>query len=250
MKSIIFIIIILSMAFPVFADTHPPSLSVATDSVYLFQIRNGVRNLLGSSATANIWTDQIVDMEINASCRKFAMLQGIEVEDTVLTSQGLTDYALPNNVIDINSVFRLADGRKAGLRIRESKVSNPAEKKMGDDNATSTDHPKYYRFCHVGNSNLIRIDPPELNGITDTIIVDYAAYATNLTSDSTMTNIPYAGIELIIWDAYKRCLMMNRDPLLPVVIVEVKDLYQTYFVLEINKKSEPEYDPQWRNTGP
>lgn len=238
MRKMICLILFLLLSAPAFGANQ--------DTVYTVDIRNWVRDFLDDQAGV-FWTDAIVDRFINLACREVAAYGFIEgIDSTALT--GLTRrYTLPDDFISTDRVTILhadTDDRERTMLERAFRRDEPGRQVFGSDNLL--DWPQYWSVVSDGkDSTFLVVDPPSLvSSPTSFIFVYYRAQATELIADSTITNVPYEAVPLVILSAVRSCLIMNReDQTNQLVIPIVNEMYKTYFTLLLAQRSDVDYIP-------
>lgn len=232
MKKILILLVLVLMVIPAYgADA---------DTVYIADIETWVTDLLnGTNAT---WTSAVIRSQINLACREYATLIGISKEDTILTVNSQTDYALNTDFWTVRGVLKLATGRKKMLRRKGIDDSSPANKGMGEEDIDAN----LIQYYAIKDGQTLIIDPPETDAGTDTLIVTYNVYATNLVGADSMTNIRYGGIPVIVYGTVLNCMIRNReDAFVQVMLPIVQAKYQTVFnAVKAQETSSFDYDPK------
>ncbi len=231
MKQILTLLLLMLLAIPVY--------SADQDTVYRIDIQTFVYDKLGGESS--VWPASVVQSEINFNCREYATFIGISKEDTILTVNGLTDYTLNTDFWTVRGVVKLSDGRKKMLRRKGIDETAPHTKGFGEETITANK----IRYYGIKDGQTIMIDPPESAATTDTIIISYNTYATELTGDSTITNIRYGGIPVVVWGTVLNCMIRNReDAFVQIVLPTVKEKYQMIFnATKEQERSSVNYDP-------
>jgi hypothetical protein len=229
----------------------PTLMAADADSVTLADLRASVRNLLGGTTISAFWTNTMLDDFINASCRDYACISSIGIgnEDTIVTAGTTTDYGLPSDFIEKTGVVRIENGRKKTLNNRGIDPVSPAELGLGADNASSSnDHPRFYTILSSDSGYFIRLDPvqgPDSSS-GDTILVDYKKYASSLDTATSVTNVPYQGINYIISRTFWCCCVAGRDqPGIALITPIAQKDYDEARASVLNRFS-PKYDPNWK----
>lgn len=234
MKKILILLVLVLMTIPAYgADA---------DTVYRINIENQIFNKLGGASS--MWPASAVHFEIELNLREYATFVGIPKEDTILSVNGQTDYALNSDFISIRGVLKLSGGRKKMLRRKGADETSPVMKGIGEEQIT-VNQIQYYAIKPLKGSSVIIFDPPENDAGTDTIIITYNAYAAKLTGDSTITDVPYGGIPVIIWGSTLNLMIRNRENtfvqlMLPTVAAKYGQVAGS---LTSQEKSSFNYDP-------
>jgi hypothetical protein len=216
-----------------------PAWSADADTTRLVNIRTWVRDLLGTTNANGRWTDGVINSQINLACREYATMIGIGKEDTITTTNGTTDYALNTDFWTIKGVVKLSGGRKVALRPKWIMSLRPNEKAIGEEAVDN--HPAYF----VIKNQTITLDPAETETTADTLIITYKAYATKLTGDSTISNIRYGGIPVVVYKTLLNCMIANReDQFCQLMIPFIEKEYATIFAsVKEQEQSASNFDP-------
>lgn len=231
MKKILTLLLLMLLAIPVY--------SADQDTVYIADIETWVVDLL--NGITDMWTSTVIRSQINLAQREYATLIGITKEDTILTVNGQTNYALNSDFWSIRGVLKLSSGRTKLMRQKGISVSAPQTKGLGEE-SIDTNKPKYYA---IKDGQTIIIDPPESGAATDTIIITYNVYATELAGADSMTNVPYGGIPVIVYGTVLNLMIRNReDAFVQIMLPVVQAKYQTIFnAVKAQESSSFDYDP-------
>lgn len=238
MKKLFVLLFLILMVIPAYAADE--------DTVYIADIETWVEDLLGGTGTSSIWTSTVIRSQVRLNCREHATLISIPAEDTILSVNDQTDYALNSDFLTIRGVLRLSEGRKKMMRQKAIDEKTPFLKGLGEE-PIDANEPRYYAV-KGGKIQMLVIDPPEADAGTDTFIVSYNAYATKLVGADSLTNIPYAGIAVVVYGTYLNLLMMNRElTSVQLMIPFVEKRYTTLFnAVKAQEQSSSDYDPKAR----
>lgn len=231
MKKILILLVLVLMAIPAYGADE--------DTVYIADIETWVVDLL--NGITDMWTSTVIRSQINLIQREYATLIGITKEDTILTVNGQTNYALNSDFWTIRGVLKLSGGRTKLMRQKGISVNAPQAKGLGEE-SIDTNKPKYYA---IKDGQTIIIDPPESGAATDTIIVTYNAYATELAGADSMTNVPYGGIPVIVYGTVLNLMVRNReDAFVQIMLPVVQAKYQTVFnAVKAQENTSFDFDP-------
>ena len=80
------------------------------------------------------------------------------------------------------------------------------------------------------------------------MIITYNTYETELTGDSTITNIRYGGIPVVVYGTVLNCMIRNReDAFVQLIMPVVQAKYQIVFnAVKSQETSSFDYDPKAR----
>lgn len=234
MRRLLAVIIILLIAVNVYAS------GAKTRTI---DMRKDMRTLLFDDAGAT-YTDDVCLKILNMRCRWYASLGGIGAVDTIVSVNGQIEYVLNADFISTNKVTIgvAGAGRHKSMDRRAFARTVPSEVTLGNE-ATNT-HSLRYNVVNIADSTghgfYLQVDPAESESTEDTFFVYYAAEATDLTGDSTLTNIPYSGVYLVTLGAVLDGLIMNREnPTAALAIPVVKQEFDRIFALIFVDRSAP-----------
>ncbi len=234
MKKILAIIFIVMVAVNVYAS------GAKTRTI---DMRKDMRTLLFDDAGAT-YTDDVCLRLLNMRCRWYASLGGIGGADTILSVNGKVEYALNADFISTDKVVIgvSGQGRHKAMDRRTFARKDPSEETFGG--GAGNTHSLRYNVVNIADSTghgfYLQVDPPENESTTDTFFVYYAAEATDLTGDSTLTNIPYSGVYLVTLAAVLDGLIMNREnPTAAIAIPVVEKEFNRIFALIFVDRSAP-----------
>jgi hypothetical protein len=234
---------------------YAPAQALDADTVSLADIRTWVRDILGSGDAGGLWTNTVLNSQINLNCREYATIVGIPKEDTILTAVGTTTYDLGyanygvscdscySDFWTVRGVLILENGRVKALKPKAIIEYSPAKKAIGEENVDQK--PVYFAI----KRQQIIIDPPSADS-GDTLIVTYNAYATVLDSDTVVTNIPYGGIPAIVWGTVLNAMVINRESnFCQLMIPVVQGKYSAVFnAVKAQETNSSDYDPSIKAT--
>lgn len=216
------------------------------DTVYTVDIRNWVRDFLDDQSGI-YWTDTIVDRFINLACREVAAYGFVEGIDSMAVGGDTRRYPLPSDFVSTKRVtIKHPDtgNRERTMLQRTFGREEPGRQVFGSDNPV--DYPQYWSVVKDGkDTTFLMVDPPPtVSPAASYIFVYYRAQANELTGDSTITNVSYEAIPLVVLSTVRNCLIMNReDQTNQLMMPEVSKMYQTYFALILAQKSDADYIP-------
>ena len=234
MKKIIMAVFMLSIATSVYAS------GAKTRTI---NMREDMRTLLFDDAGAT-YTDPICLRILNMNQRWFASIKGIGKVDTILSVNDQIEYVLPADFISTDKVTIGIAGqnRHKALDRRAFARKEASEPTLGSDG--DNPHTLRYNVIHgadsTGHGYYLQVDPAEALATEDTFFVYYAAEATDLTGDSTLTNIPYWGVDLVVLRSVMFGLWMNREnPTTALILPYIQKEFDRIYALHFTDRSAP-----------
>jgi len=233
------------------------------DTLTVADLRKYVYNLLNDK-DRTFWTTDIVDRFLDLSCREYALMGGIERIDSINITQWAQSKPLNDDFLKIKGVvMKDSIGSTTGyarwkaLKYRALRsVGDRNDQTLGGDHAPATGtKPEYYSIFGVKDTILnvtnyhIALDPPQSYVTpTELIIVFYYAQSVDLISDSTtVVNIPYSAVPLVVYNTVRMCFMMNREDAFAQMAYQwATDMYQLHYAMAVAERSDPDFIPTER----
>jgi hypothetical protein len=234
----------------------------SADTVYAVDMQTLVKDMLGGTNTGNLYTTAMIRSQLNLNCREYASIIGIPAEDTIVTLADSTDYTLNSDFWTIKGVVKLHDGRKKMIRQKGVAEKSPYTKGIGEEEVdvntvlyytiksgldTITSMSRDVDTTLINADAIYRLTLDRVSSVAgaDTLIVSYNAQASELLGDSSITNIPYGGVPVVVYGTVLNCMIMNRENafvqfLLPIV---EKKYTQVFNALKSQEASSFDYDP-------
>jgi len=176
------------------------SADAAFNVTKLSDLQKDVRDLLSTSADPYHPNDTLTNL-INIACREVASYGAILRGDSVVLVAGDNMYSLNEDFLECQSAFYCtATASEALKRIDFSAWGRVAA-------ATQATQVKYYSIQPWAYYDAVTIKAanfwiyPAHSGVADTLIVMYYAEATDLSTSTDTTNIPYHFTNLVVYYA-------------------------------------------------